>query len=161
MSLQIPPLVVPEKIHLLSIRLLKGSLGASDAFLGNPRKPAHISFTISHNFRFHFGEKRCLLGVGFYFEGLDQEKKPLGLTASYHLDFVLEVENLEVFLSREDAEIQVLDILAATLLGLCISTARGILYERTQGTPFEGIILPVVDPMKVLRSVDAEAKLPV
>ncbi|MBK6947694.1 MAG: hypothetical protein IPH16_06115 [Haliscomenobacter sp.] len=83
------------------------------------------------------------------------------MTASYHLDFVLEVENLEVFLSREDAEIQVLDILAATLLGLCISTARGILYERTQGTPFEGIILPVVDPMKVLRSVDAEAKLPV
>lgn len=40
--------------------------------------------------------------------------------------------------------------MGATLLGIAFSTARGIIFERTRGTFFDGVILPVVDPFKVL-----------
>lgn len=40
--------------------------------------------------------------------------------------------------------------LGATLLGTAYSTARGIIFERTRGTYFDGVILPVIDPFKVL-----------
>ena len=41
---------------------------------------------------------------------------------------------------------------AAVLLGIAFSAARGIIFERTLGTFFDGVILPVVDPFKVLKA---------
>jgi len=40
--------------------------------------------------------------------------------------------------------------LAATLLGIAYSTSRGIIVEKTQNTFLGGIILPCIDPYKVL-----------
>jgi len=36
--------------------------------------------------------------------------------------------------------------LVATVMGILYSTARGIILERTRGTFFDGVILPVISP---------------
>jgi hypothetical protein len=35
-------------------------------------------------------------------------------------------------------------------MGIAFSTARGIVFDRTQGTFFGGVILPVIDPKKLI-----------
>lgn len=42
-------------------------------------------------------------------------------------------------------------ILGTTLMGIVYSTARGIILERTQGTFFNGVILPVINPNKLIK----------
>ncbi|MBK8655619.1 MAG: hypothetical protein IPN20_17300 [Haliscomenobacter sp.] len=144
------PIIDPEKIHFLNIQLNKGSIDSSDSFIAKPLKPTRINFTFRHIFHFQFNEKRCLVRLQIHFFGLDNGGKPVGLSATYHLDFLLLLENMEHYLAGKEPDIRVSKILGATLLGLCISTARGIILERTFGTPFQGTILPVVDPMKLL-----------
>lgn len=46
--------------------------------------------------------------------------------------------------------------LAASLVGLAYSTARGIILERTSGTILNGIIIPVIDPMKLLKGQSSD-----
>ena len=40
--------------------------------------------------------------------------------------------------------------LGATIAGISYSTARGIVLERTNGTYFNGVILPVLNPRELL-----------
>lgn len=42
--------------------------------------------------------------------------------------------------------------LETTLVSISISTGRGILYEKTKGTPLNSFYFPIVDPKKVILS---------
>jgi hypothetical protein len=43
------------------------------------------------------------------------------------------------------------EAIGATIAGISYSTSRGIVLERTLGTDFGGIILPVIDPAELIR----------
>jgi hypothetical protein len=148
MSNEMKPVIVPEQIHLLRVNLIKGNLESEEGFLANPKSVDGLEINIAHQFRFDFDEKRILIRLIINIVGLDSDKKPLGISASYALDFFFVVDNLNDFISDNKA---VADILGATLLSISISTARGILLERTHGTFFEGFMLPIVDPFKLIR----------
>jgi hypothetical protein len=67
------------------------------------------------------------------------------------IEFRFVVENFEDFVKVEEKdEIRIDAALAATLLAMAYSTARGIVFERTRGTFFDGVILPVIDPFNTL-----------
>lgn len=48
--------------------------------------------------------------------------------------------------------------LESTLVGLSISTGRGILYEKTKGTLLAGFIFPIVNPMNLILSKNLKEK---
>ncbi len=155
MSDSTKPAIIPEQIHMLKVNLIKGNLDSEEGFLANPVEPEGLEVNISNQFRFDLEEKRVLIRLTVNISGLNADKKPLGITAAYALDFFFVVDNMTDFITQENKDVKVADILGATLLGISISTARGILLERTHGTFFDGFMLPVVDPMKLLREQDS------
>ena len=84
--------------------------------------------------------------------GMDeQQNKPLGLKVDYGIEYHFKVDNFQDMLHQTpDGDIEIDQELGVTLLSIAYSTSRGIILERTQGTFFEGVILPVIDPFKVL-----------
>lgn len=44
------------------------------------------------------------------------------------------------------------EMLETTLMSIAISTCRGIIYEKTKGTLFNNLFIPLVDPKSVLVS---------
>jgi len=41
-------------------------------------------------------------------------------------------------------------LMGATLAAIALSSVRGIILTRTQGTPFDGFILPIIDPKQLI-----------
>ncbi|SEB17056.1 hypothetical protein [Pedobacter hartonius] len=74
--------------------------------------------------------------------------------ATFTIQFDFHVENLDEFLSYPDGPEK--DSLTAdasigsTLMGIAYSTSRGIILTRSNGTPLQGVILPVIDPRNLL-----------
>jgi hypothetical protein len=60
------------------------------------------------------------------------------------------VDNLKELVQIQGSISTIDGRLAATVLGIAYSTARGIVVERTQGTFFNGAILPVINPSSLL-----------
>ncbi|GAH33667.1 unnamed protein product [marine sediment metagenome] len=86
-----------------------------------------------------------------------QNDKELGLNGEYGIEFLFEIDNFEEFIEKNDEEkhtdgtndqedSMVSGVLGGTLMGIVYSTARGMILERTQGTYFKGVILPVINP---------------
>lgn len=144
-------MIQPEKIHIVSINIFKAQLNTSDAYLDQPQRPEGLSFGFEKKIAHNFEEGRFRFRLFFQLVALDQEGQKLGVEVEYGLEFHFEVENVTDFIQKEGEETR-LDIgLMATLLGMAFSTARGIIFERTRGTFFEGIVLPVIDPFKAIQ----------
>lgn len=86
----------------------------------------------------------------FQFQAQNEEGTNLGLNLDYGIEFHFQVENVHDFLKEDEDSIQMDATLGATLMGMAYSTARGIIFERTRGTFFDGVIIPVVDPYQAL-----------
>lgn len=78
-------------------------------------------------------------------------------------EIVFKVENMDDFIDQaEKPEDTVMDyMLMATLVGIAYSTVRGIIFTRTQGTSLNTVILPVVDPKKIIRPDEVNENKPV
>lgn len=59
------------------------------------------------------------------------------------------IDNLEDFILEEENAVS--SELSAILVGLVYSTLRGILFDRTKGTIFEGLLLPIIAPKALLQ----------
>jgi hypothetical protein len=149
-----PSVVIPEKILIRNIKITNALVNApSEKGQGLEEVAIHISartfFSDNH-------DCRIILISEFSLEndkGIDEIK------ASFTIQFDFEIENIEDFLiystdteGTEEKTVQVDANLGATLMGIAYSTARGIILTRTGGTALEGIVLPVVDPMTLVKS---------
>lgn len=143
--------VVPDKIHLVSINIFKANLETSEEYLESPQKSSSFEFNIGHEIAHNYGENRSRYRLFFLLNALDTEGAPLGVEVEYGIEFHFEVDNFkELTKKTKDGQLQIHLDLAATLFGMAYSTARGIVFERTRGTFFDGVILPVIDPYKAL-----------
>lgn len=147
------PRIIPEKIHLVSTQIFKANLETADSFLEAPQKLSRFNFGIAKEMAFDLERTMARFRLYFTLEAQDDNDEPLGVKVEYGIEFHFKVENLSDF-TREDGEgaLQLDAAMGATLLGIAFSTARGIIFERTRGTFFDGVILPVVDPFKVLEA---------
>lgn len=142
--------IEPEKIHLLSVRTLKGSIDSKEG-----SDPNEIQ---GHSFEFELGRgfdlDKSLIGLELKvdIEAMGKSDQPLAITGSYTHETVFRIDNLDDFVdgaeNTEDISVDLL--LMATLVGIAYSTIRGIIFSRTQGTSLGTVILPVVDPKKVM-----------
>lgn len=144
--------VDPEKIHLLNIKTISGNIdGATDA---------DINAVAGHQFNFELrtglnpDDNIIGLQLTVSIEARDRSDKPLNVKGSYTHEIVFKVENLIDFLDKvviEDKPKYNIDGgLGSTLVSIAYSTIRGIIFTRTQGTSLGAVILPVVDPRKLM-----------
>lgn len=143
-------IIEPEKIHIVNLQTQKGNI---EGVAGNNKV----------NIKGHSYE--CIAGIGIDasknlvgieltidIEAINESDEKLGISGSYTHEIVFRVENLNDFLEiHEDGSAPSIDFLMnATLTGIAFSTVRGIIFSRTQGTSLGTVILPVVDPKKIV-----------
>lgn len=146
--------IIPEKIHLFSINIFKANLETSDVYLDNPQKGDSIEIDVAHNIAHSYDQNRSRYRLFFLLNALDKGGNRLGVKVEYGIEFHFEVENFKDHAKKVKNKLEIDIHLAATLYTLSYSTARGIIFERTRGTFFNGAVLPVIDPYKAL--VDKE-----
>ncbi len=137
----------PRKLALHAIRVLHFSYQVSDEYLANPREVRGVALHIDKEFAFQLKENAVLIRLQGEIQGQGDEESPLGVEARFLIEFYFSVENLKEFTRTErDGSVAMELLLAASLLSIAYSTARGILFERLKGTVLERGILPIIDP---------------
>lgn len=141
----------PEKIHLLSLRTVKGNIDATDDV--NQDHITGHSFTFEANAGMDLSKEVIGLMLTVHIDAMDAEEKLLGISGSYTHEIVFNVESLKDFLDeniKEGRKEYIIDgMLLSTLFGIAYSTVRGIIFSRTQGTSLGTVIIPVMDPKKL------------
>jgi hypothetical protein len=140
----------PELITILSIKIFKSNISATDEYMNDPVKPAGAEINVGQNTAFNLEKKNIRIRLIVKLEAKKDEIESLGLTGEYVLEFHIHVEDMEQFIIEKDDKKFIDSKLGGTLNGIVYSTARGIIYERTAATAFEGVILPVIDPNLLL-----------
>lgn len=148
-------MIQPEKIHIISINIFKANLETQEAYLDHPVKPASFSFDFGNQIAHNFEDGRSRIRLFFHLAALNEADEKLGVEVEYGIEFHFQVETFQDFVKAKEEVPQINLDFVATLLGMAFSTARGIIFERTRGTFFEGIVLPVIDPYKALLAEEA------
>ncbi len=145
------PGIQPDLIHLTEVNILSASFETSDAYREHPVRPKEVYFGFGKQLAHNLDHGRTRIRLGVTMEGQDDKGVPIGITCRYDLEFHFKVDNFQDFVEKdEQGNVMIHALLGATLLGIAFSSARGIIYERTQGTFLDGVILPVIDPHKLL-----------
>jgi hypothetical protein len=142
--------IVPELISIFFVKVYRSNHSTSNEYLDKPVQPATFRVQVAQNMAWNEGEKNMRIRLELKLEGVDKADKEIGLSAEYGIEFQVHVENLDQFIEVDKEAKKVNGLMAATIMGIIYSTARGIIIERTQATYFNGIILPVIDPKNLL-----------
>lgn len=144
--------VDPEKIHLNGVRILRARFEVNDEALDDIPEVARFQTGLKSESAFNLEEGFHRFKLFVKIQGLDENEKPVGVNGEYHIDFYYTVDNLKDFITYEkgDEDFSVGDDLGATIAGISYSTARGIILNRTYSTDFNGILLPIINPHKLL-----------
>jgi hypothetical protein len=144
--------VDPAKITIINIKTLKGNIDA----------PTGADSSAIENYEFNFGlgtgfnMSQSLVGLTLTIEidTFDKHGVPLNIRGAYTHEVQFKVEDLADFvdLNEEDSSAVMDNVLGGTLLAIVYSTVRGIIFSRTQGTSLNAVIMPVIDPMKMLET---------
>lgn len=146
------PKLDPELIHMESLRVLKAHFEINKEFIDEQLEIASFGMDTESEPGYNLSENRMKFRLAIGLTGFDSEEKPLKIKADYIFEFLYSIENLNDFvINNENGEIQMESVLGATIAGISYSTARGIILDRTQGTDFNGILLPIVNPVSLLR----------
>lgn len=136
--------IIPEEIELFHIEILNSKIREGV----KPSKPSYnieVAHKTGHNLKDERIKIKLLINIS------DHPKQEDCNKVDYEIDFHFKIQNLDNFYEiKEDKTPIISGNLIATLLGICFSTARGMLYERLANTNFQGVILPVVSPIKML-----------
>lgn len=142
--------VIPDKIQLQVIRPLVSSIQIEPNGTGQNVAKFNVNFEVGNGISFDANAVKIIIKANLV--GLDAQDAPVGIQGEFACEFILAVENLKDFLVKEpnqEAEIVLHGMMAGSLLGICYSTFRGIVFANSKTVLHEGIILPVVDPLKL------------
>ncbi len=110
------------------------------------------------NYRWNLEKELFAVKLDFsfvYSKDKSQEEELLKLT--FQLEFHIEKMS-DVFTVRAPHDFDINETLEKTLVGLTISTGRGILFEKTKGTFFSKFVMPVIDPSDIILSKKFKAR---
>jgi hypothetical protein len=144
------PRVNPDKIKLQSIRPLTNLLYIDSDIQIPDEINYNVNFEVYNGVSIEANAVKIIIKV--VLTGTDQEEKPLGINGEYACEFILLIDNLASFVTKdpkEEALVVLHGALAGTLMGICYSTFRGIVYSSSRTVLSTGIILPVLDPQKI------------
>ena len=143
--------IIPEKISIFYVKVYKSNHSSTEEYLDKPIKPANIKVQLSQNSAFNLDEKNIRIRLEVILNGVDEQDKEIGIHGEYGIEFQLHVDNFEEYVINDNGENKINNELGITALSIVYSTARGIILERTQSTLLNGVILPIVDPMELIK----------
>lgn len=136
----------PNKIHLKHIEELYADIGE---LVGNHTPVAEFDTKIAHKHAFNVSENLFLLGLKAVFKAIEIEDEP---ECSFRVNFHFKVDNLGDMFTYNDEDVPVFqELFVATLAGISYSTFRGMIYEKTINTLWNGLTLPVINPSILLK----------
>lgn len=132
------------------------SINDLEFFIKDPKefikgfKPDKISFNVNLNIHYRWNIEKNIFGILTKFSyKSDKNIELLSLTVLTEF----EIRNLaDIIVLHPDEKFEMDEALEANLIGIAISTGRGILYEKTKGTIFSKSIFPPVNTKKFLLS---------
>ncbi len=111
-----------------------------------------VEAKISVNYKWNIEKNLFGVIIDFFYisknknESTDELLK-LSLLTSFSID------NLkDIFTVRSNNDFDMDQKIESTLVGIAISTGRGILFEKASGTIMEKFIIPIVNPMDLILS---------
>ncbi len=143
--------IKPELIHITSITVLKSNIETTESYIDDPVEFKNIKVQCAQDSAFNFDDNAVRVRIDISLISVDENDEPIGLNAEYTIEFIFIVENFDEFVIDMEDHKEVEGILGNTIMSIAYSTARGMVLERTQGTYFNGIILPVIDPKSIIK----------
>lgn len=135
------PVIIPEEIHLFKVDVVKASIN-TEAFKKSPNHQLGVGHKMMHNLK----DERVKFELAFSFE--DDNKIEL---IHFQIDFHFKIEKMKRFYTiNEEKKPVFFGPLVTTLLGICISTARGIIFEQCKSNGILNLLIPIVSPQKML-----------
>jgi len=143
--------VDPAKIILEGISILRAAIDPTDAYVAAPVAPATTAWNCNTAWNIDHTTGTVMFTIRIDLQGVDKKGKDIGLHGYYELGFRFKVLNLKELTQKINGQEAVDGHLLATIAGIAYSTTRGIVMERTAGTFFNGVILPVIDPKQLVQ----------
>lgn len=142
--------VNPELIHLNGIRILRAHFEMNESIIDEPHDISDFQIGLKSESGFNYDENAVRFRLFVKIVAKDDKEELMGVFGEYLLEYNYVVENLIDFVDEEEGGKSVSSMLGATIAGISYSTARGIILDRTQATEFNGVLLPVIDPHRLL-----------
>jgi hypothetical protein len=135
------PVIIPEEIQLFNIESALNKLDAA-AFKKSDMHNLNVAHKIMHNLK----DERVKMELVFSFKN-EQENE----IAVFQLAFHFHIKNMANFYElNQEGKPTFYAVLMATLLGISLSTARGVIFEKLTNNQISNIILPIFSPQKLL-----------
>jgi len=135
------PQIIPEEIHLIKIEVVQNKIDVS-AF----KKAQKPNLGMGHKMLHNLKDQRVKFELIFSFKDSNEQEILL-----VQIDFHFHIENMVNFYKLNEENMPVFFApMVATLLGICLSTARGILFEKLESNGISNIIIPVISPQKLM-----------
>lgn len=140
MEKKVAPIVVKD-IHLLQVEVTEQKLNVK-AFKEEKEHKLNVGHKLLQNLK----DERIKFEFVFSFKNGGEE--PL---LFFQIDFHFHIANLSNFYDLKTENHPVFSgHLVATLIGICFSTARGIILEKLNNAGIKNILLPIVSPQEML-----------
>jgi hypothetical protein len=135
------PQIIAEEIHLLKIDVVQNRIDASSF-----KKVAKPTLGIGHKLMHNLKDERVKFELVFSFK--DSKENELLFV---QIDFHFHIEKMNQFYQLKEENKPIFSaLMIATLLGISLSTARGIIFEKLESNGISNVIIPVVSPQKLL-----------
>ena len=111
---------------------------------------ANLEISLNTQVEFKLNQKNKMVGsfVGFTFE---QEKKILSkIEVSCH--FRLTENSWNSFIDKEKSKIVIPKGFLAHLAAVTLGTTRGVLFSKTEGTPLNNLIIPMLNISEIIQT---------
>lgn len=141
---------IPDDIEILDIAVINSKLFTSEKYLKKRIKPFALDIEMGKKIGFNFEKELAKCFLNFDVKAIDKANKPLGMTFQIGIEFHFKITKLSKYLVDVGSKPQVNIQLGTNILAIAVSSARGIILERTNNTFFKGIIIPVINASKFL-----------
>ncbi|MFC3354967.1 hypothetical protein [Sphingobacterium zeae] len=138
----------PELLQIASYKLLKLNI---ENLNEDQNEDKDVSFTLKNSIELSFNSPNKLIKskLDISISRLSDIKSEVLARASITVEYLFLVENFEELHYIEDnGTFKVNQSLTESIKAIVYSTTRGLLMDRFKDTPFDGFILPIIDPRK-------------
>lgn len=140
--------IIPEKIHLIQIKWIKeNTIVLQDKLSKNPV----YNFSIAHNMMHNLEKEIVKIRLFLDMNGAIDDKE-ISQGGNYEVDFLFQIDDLQNHFQMIEDKPVFNGFFVATLLGICYSTIRGMLFSTWKDTVLNGVVLPVISVPELLNS---------
>ncbi len=136
------------QFELTRINTIQFSIAQTDLTEKEPPKGFPVKLDFSVATAFNIKNKISKIGIELKCAFENNPK----FNATLKTDYIFKIENLEDFLI-EGNTLKIPDYFTIAMVGIALSTTRGIWFEKTAGTLLNKVMFPIVDPSKLIDDV--------